>query len=98
MAYASPGNMSTATSVFRYFNTTVDNWFFPGIILAVWFIILIKMKFNNNDTGKSFAAASFMCMILTVMARVLDFVSTGFMSMFIIMTAVGGLWIHIENG
>ena len=97
MTYASPGNVTTSVEMFGYFNSILDNWFFAGIILAVWFIIIIIMKFNDNDTGKSFAASSFMCMILSVMARVMNFVSTGFMSIFIIMTALGGLWVHIEN-
>jgi len=97
MAYATPQNITTSVDMFRYFNTTLSDMFFPGIIMAIWVIIMIQMKFNNNDTGKSFAAASFMCMIVSVFARVMNFVGTGFMSIFIIMTALGGLWVHIEN-
>jgi len=56
------------------------------------------MLFNEaNTTAKSFAAASFMTMVITVFARVLNFVSTGFMSLFIIFTAAGAIWMHIEN-
>jgi len=101
MTYAAPGNVTSTVGMFEYINEIImidgTAWFFPGVILAVWFIILIKMKFSDNDTGKSFAAASFMCMIIAVFARVLNFVSTGFMSFFIIATALGGLWMHIEN-
>jgi hypothetical protein len=30
-------------------------------------------------------------------ARVLGFVSTGFMTIFIIFTAIGAIWMHIDN-
>lgn len=99
MAYSPPvGNITSATESFTWINSVVNNLFFSGTILAVYFIILVKMLTNpNNTTGKSFAAASFMCMIISVFARILDFVSTGFMSLFIVLTAVGGVWMHIEN-
>lgn len=98
MAYATPGDMNTTTQVFTWVNSVTDNWFFPMILIAVFIIILVKMLFNpSNTASKSFSAAAFMVMILSVLARVLDFVSTGFMSIFIIMSAVGALWMQAEN-
>ena len=98
MEYSLPGHMNTAVDVFSWANTIIDNFFFVGIILATYIIILVKMLTNQGNTaGKSFAAASFMVMIITVFARILDFVSTGFMSLFIILTAVGAIWMHVEN-
>ena len=96
MVYSSPGNVTSTVGMFTWINSVVDNWFFPGILIATYIIILIKMNFNNTP-AKSFAAASFMVMILAVFARVLDFISTGFMSLFIIATAAGAVWMHIEN-
>lgn len=99
MTYSPPsGNVTSATQTFQWVNTLVDNWFFPGMIIAIFFIIFIKMLTNQNNTAsKSFAAASFICMIISVLTRVINFVSTPFMSTFIIMTAIGGIWMHIEN-
>jgi len=98
MSYALPQNINNTVDIFTYLNNAVDNWFFPGILIATYFIILIKMNFNpSNTASKAFAAASFMVMILAVFARVMDFVSTGFMSIFIILTAIGAIWMHIEN-
>ena len=98
MTYDMPSNINSTVDIFTYLNTTVSNWFFPGILIATYIIILIKMMFNpNNTASKAFAAASFMVMILSVFARLMDFVSTGFMSIFIILTAVGAVWMHIEN-
>ena len=98
MAYDMPTNITDSVSIFTYLNSQVSNWFFPGIIIATYIIILVKMLTNpSNTASKSFAAASFMVMIVSVFARVMNFVSTGFMSFFVIMTAIGGVWMHIEN-
>ena len=98
MAFETPGAMNSTVDVFSWINSVTDSFFFPGIFIAVYIIILVKMLTNpGNTASKSFAAASFMVMILTVFARVMDFVSTGFMSIFIILTALGGIWMHIEN-
>lgn len=96
--YNPPGNVTSSVGMFTWINSVVDNWFFPGILIATYIIILVKMLTNpNNTASKSFAAASFMIMIISVFARVMNFVSTGFMSIFIIFTAVGAIWMHIEN-
>jgi len=98
MAYATPGGMNSTVDIFSWANSVTSNFFFPGVLIAVYVIILVKMMTNQaNSASKSFAAASFMVMIISVMARVMDFVSTGFMSVFIILTAIGGIWMHIEN-
>ena len=98
MPIASPTNITTTTNVFTWINSVTGNWFFSGFILATFLISLIKMLTNeNNTTSKAFAASAFIAMIISVFARVLDFVSTGFMSLFIILTALGAVWMHIEN-
>jgi len=98
MTYAAPsGNVTDLTGFFGWINTTVDNWFFPGAVMAIFVIILVKMLFSTDDLGKSFITASFACMILTVMLRVINLVDTRFMVIFIILTAVGIVWMHMEN-
>jgi len=98
MAYEPPaGNITSSVDFFNWINTTVDNWFFPGTIVAIFFIIIIKLMFSTNDIGKSFTAASFICMILTVLLRLTSLVDTWFMVIFIILTAVGAVWMHVEN-
>ena len=96
--YDMPGQMNSSVDLFSWINQVTQNAFFPLLIVGIYIIILVKMLFNpSNSASKSFAAASFMTMIISVFARILDFVSTGFMSTFIILTAAGGIWMHIEN-
>ncbi len=93
-----PGNVTDVTGVFTWVNKLVDSFFFPGVLIAVYLIILIKMLSNEaNTTSKAFAATSFIVMMLSIFARTMNFVSTGFMSLFIILTAIGGVWMHMEN-
>jgi len=98
MVAIGPGNISDTTEIFTWVNSLTSNWFFPGVLVAVYAIILIKMLFNQDNTSsKSFASASFIVMVLSILARVMNFVSTGFMSLFIILTAIAGVWMHMEN-
>lgn len=98
MTYTAPTtNISSSVDFFSWINTSVGSFFFAGIVLAAFFIILIKIIINNEGTGKAFAAASFICMIVSVLFRVADFVSTGFMLIFIIFSAIGVVWVHMEN-
>lgn len=99
MPFSPPsGNVTTSVQVFEWINSSVGNWYFSGALLVVYAIIIIKMMTNPGNTiSKSVAAASFMCMILSVFLRVLNLVSTGFMSIFIVLTVVGAVWMHVEN-
>jgi len=98
MTFATPGNMTSSVDMFTWINSVTNNWFFPFILIAVFIIILVKMiSTETNTIAKSFAAASFMVMILCVLTRILDLVSTGFMSLFIIFTAIGAVWMLMEN-
>jgi len=55
------------------------------------------MMYSTNNTAQAFAASSFIAMILTILLRVADLVSTSFMVIFIILTAIGAVWMHTEN-
>jgi len=98
MVYSAPGDINSTVDIFSWVNSTANNSFFPFVLIGVYIIIFVKMLFNpSNSASKSFAASSFMVFILAVLARVLDLVSTGFMSIFVIMTAIGAIWMHLEN-
>ena len=98
MAYAPPsGNITSSVGFFTWINTNVNNWFFTGIILAIYFVMLIRMMYYSKNTAQAFAASSFICMILTILLRVADLVNTSFMVIFIILTAIGAIWMHTEN-
>lgn len=71
---------------------------FSGIILATFVIMAARMLASPENTpGKAMAASCFVAMVLSVFARVLDLVSTSFMSIWIAATAFSAIWLYVEN-
>ena len=93
-----PTNVTSTVDVLGWVNSSVKNWFFPGALISLWFIIIIKMLYNPSNTfSRAFATSSFMIMILAVFCRVLNFVNNGFMTLWIVLTIVGAVWMHFDN-
>jgi len=99
MAYVPPpGNVSSSVGLMSWVNSSLLNqMFFPGLLVAVFIIIVSKLMFNNNTISRSFAAASFVCMILSVLLRITNLLNTNVMVIFIIFTAISSVWMHMEN-
>jgi len=98
MAFDPPaGNVTGTVDLFNWINSVTEDWFFRGLIIAVYIIVLAKLTYSSEDLGKAFASASFVMMILSVLLRVANLVDTAFMVIFIILTAIGAVWMHIEN-
>jgi len=90
-------NITSGVDFFSWVNTTIEGWFFPGAIITIYFVMIIKMLYNNNSVSQAFAATSFVCMILTILLRVADLVSNVFMVIFIILTAIGAVWMNVDD-
>ena len=98
MAFDPPSNVSTATQMIEWINSTTSQWLFQGIIGSVFFIALMGMLKNPaNSTSKSFVGAAFATMVISVFARVLNLVPTWFMSVWIILVGLGALWTYVEG-
>ena len=96
--YEPPTNVNTATEMISWVNSTTSLWLFQGIISIVFVISLISMLKNpSNTANKSFSAAAFITMLISVMARVLNLVPTGFMSIWIVMTGLAAIWMYVEG-
>lgn len=96
--YTPPSNVSTATQMVEWVNNTTSQWLFQGIIGSVFIISLVGMMQNQSNTAsKCFAAASFITMILSVFARVLNFVPTWFMSIWIVLVGISSIWMYVEG-
>jgi MFS superfamily sulfate permease-like transporter len=50
-----------------------------------------------NTASKSFAGASFVTMILAVLARTIDLIPTWFMSIWIVMVGLASIWMYVEG-
>jgi len=98
MTYTPPSNVTTATQMIEWINSTTSQWLFQGIIGTVFVVSLISMLKNPiNTASKSFAAAAFITMLLSVFARTLNLIPTYFMSIWIAMTGLAAIWMYIEG-
>lgn len=98
MAFSPPTtNITSGVDFFGWINTSIDGWFFSGMLMAVYFVMLIRMLYNTEKTAQAFVSASFICLILSVLLRAADLISNVFMVIFIILTAIGSVWVHQED-
>ena len=102
MLYDPPSNVTSSVGMFQWINNVVsvngEGMFFVLIILATFIIILAKqVTASGNTIGKAWASSSFICFILSVFASLMGFVSTYVVIIFVIFTAGGGVWMHVEN-
>ena len=96
--YEPPTNVTTATEMIGWINTTTGQWLFQGIISTVFAISLITMLKNpQNTASKSFFAASFVVLLISVMARTLNLIPTYFMSIWIVTTGLAAVWMYVEG-
>jgi len=96
--YEPPTNVTTAVQMVSWINSTTSLWLFQGIISSVFAIALIAMLKNPSNTpSKAFAASAFITMIISVLARVIGLVPTGFMSIWIVLTGLAALWMYVEG-
>ena len=96
--YSPPSNVTTATQMVEWINSTTSQWLFQGILSTVFIVSLVGMMRNQSNTAsKSFAAASFVTMILSVFARVLNLVPTTFMSIWVVLVGLSAIWMSVEG-
>ncbi len=88
-------NVTGMRSLFGYVQKVSEGWFFLMILFAIFIIVFISLKQYSNS--KAFASASFLCMILSIIMRTLEFISSTWMYLFIILVAVSVVWLHIDS-
>lgn len=88
-------NMTRPYELFTYSNNVTNSFFGMAVIGSFFFISLVVMK--NYDSKTSFAASSFISMILGFFFMVLGIIPEWFMFALIIMTALGAISLSFER-
>ena len=70
--------------------------FFPFILLGLFVIIFMMFKAGTSN-GKSFVGSSFICMVLAILLTTLGWLSSAYMYVSIILTAIGAVWAYHDN-
>jgi len=96
--YTPPENVTTATQMISWINSTTALWLFQGILCSVFVISLVTMLRNpSNTASKAFTAAAFITMILSVFARTMDLIPTYFMTIWIVLVGMAAIWMYVEG-
>lgn len=101
MAYL-PGDVNNSVQLMEWINNSAtlngDGILFPGIIITIFGIMLMKMLSNQyTSASKAIGASAFVAMILCVFARVMNLVSNSFMLIWIGLTGLVAIWMYLEN-
>lgn len=70
--------------------------FFNAILFGLFIIIFMMFK-GFTPNGKAFLGSSFICMIISIMLSMLQWLPPGMMYGFIILTAIGVVWAFVED-
>ena len=96
MAYAYPTNMSDPVDLFQWVDSTVGQSFGWGILVALGVILFVVLSYRY-DAKQSFGYTSFVCAVISVLLFFIGLLQVHVMIIFIILAAVGVLWLLSER-
>lgn len=92
------GNVTSFTDFVTWMNDgALSGLFFVGVLMAMFFIIIIKMIANGASIPRALAATSFICFVMSVMLRTIDLIGTPSVITFLVLTAIAAIMMHFEN-
>jgi hypothetical protein len=94
--WAYPTNVSSFSSLATYVNTVTNNWFWTLIVAAVFIITIIGFG-NRYSKENVIVSAAFICLILSVLFRVMELVGDSLIFFFVVIIAVGLIYMHIQG-
>lgn len=81
---------------FRYVSQiATEGLFFPVIMFVIWIIGFLALK--QYSSSRAWTTSSIFCAILSIILAVMDFIAPKFMYIFIIMSAIGMIWVKLEG-
>jgi len=90
-----PENMTGMVSLVSYANVLTEGWFGTGILIVLAVITLIATK--NFSTEKSFAFASFLCFLVSLLFRFMNIISDGVFYICVIALAGSVVWLVVNR-
>ena len=90
-------NITGFYSYSQWIQEASNGYFFPAVLLGLFVIIFMTIKGTFVSIGKSFAAASFFIMVISIFMGVLGFLNPSFIYISIVLVAIGGIWAYVEG-
>lgn len=93
MTYAYPENVTGILSGFQYANSVTEGIFATSIILAVFAVAFLSIKFGGFKSQQAFAGASFIALIMSIGFLVLGLVAPVVLIVSVIVAVAGIIWL-----
>jgi len=90
-------NVTGMYTLFQYVQEVSDNWFFPLVLFGILIIMFVVLRGTSYSNSKPFGVACFFTMILSILFRVMGFLSNKWMYIFITLMAASVVWVYLEN-
>lgn len=82
--------------IFKYIGVTASGGlFWPVILLVIWVVTFIALK--SYSTSRAWTFASFFCSVLGILLAVMDYMAPTWMYLCIFLTAIGAVWLKLED-
>jgi fumarate reductase subunit D len=86
-------------TLFRYINdTATQGLFFPVMLLVIWFVAMLGVIADGKPISRGFTFASFICSVISILLVIMNVLSTNYMYLCFILTAIGVFWIYLTSG
>jgi len=93
MTYDYPENVTGILSGFQYVNSITEGIFAASMILVVFVVAFLSIKFGGFKSQQAFAAASFISMIMSIGFLVLGLVAPVVLIVSVILSIAGIVWL-----
>lgn len=95
MAHILPTNVTNFYDMFTYVNAVTEYWFFPMVLVAIWFVVFIATK--RYETNRALLFSCIVCMIFAILLKIVNLVNELTLMLFIgatigafLLNALGG--------
>ena len=90
-------NMTKPTDLIYGLNESSGNILGVTFLFTIWLVLLLVMLNNGNDLKISFAASSFIGLILSWILWIADMVADKWMYLFLIMAIIAGISLFVRD-
>jgi hypothetical protein len=88
-------NITTMTALFGYANTVTSGWFSIWILISLFVVVLLSIAVRYG-VQKGFVMAGFFCFITSLFLRTAGLISDFWQGLFILLLALGILWLWLR--
>lgn len=98
MSYKEIANMTGLNDIFIYANNVSDNIFGNGILVSVFFIVILYLKGKGESTGDSIVVASFFMATIAMFLFFLSLIEQSSLIIAVVIMAVSVLFGYLGKG